>query len=242
MSQTDYDQELATKEVRRFQYRGKEVAFCIAHPDDYVQRIQNSGTFYELFQLERLGHLVPHGGVVLDIGSNVGNHAIYFARFTNARAVVAFEPNPALAAVLRRNMALNAAYKLDLSKLDVAIGSHEHEARIHVPDLTNWGNGRLIGDGASDRTGFVATVRVRPLDAYTFDRVDLIKIDVEGHEIQALQGARKTIEQHRPVVFIEMSIATRHDVSQVFKALDYQVIDCFIDYEGVYNYLYVPVS
>ena len=71
----------------------------------YVIRTQK--TFWEIDQLEYIAMVGPSGGIYLDVGSNIGNHAVFFGRFC-ADHVVAIEPNPRLHPILRRNIDANA--------------------------------------------------------------------------------------------------------------------------------------
>ena len=69
------------------------------------------------------------------------------------------------------------------------------------------------------------------IDDYNLDKVDFIKIDVEGHELQALTGAEKTLKEYKPVIYIEI---TRSNVKQYLVALGYKEVEDF----GYNHYLY----
>ena len=81
-------------------------------------------------------------------------------------------------------------------------------------------------------TNTLVDVQVQCLDHFEFDSVDLIKIDVEGHEHDVLQGARKTIKQHWPLLVVEMwtyrnkvSDANRRRTIDFLNSLGYEIVD-----------------
>lgn len=147
-------------------------------------------------------HLTPDD-VVFDIGANHGVTTGLFASI--AAQVVAFEPNPELAATLRaRDLPTHVRIE------ELAMSDREGEATFHVDIRPGVGAVasslmELIDLQASGMTRPV-TVRTTTVDSYA-DKGPIptfIKIDVEGHEPAVLQGARKTIETHRPTIIFEM--------------------------------------
>jgi len=240
----DEVEPLETKQVVEFSHAGKPIKFYIDRPDDHIQGIQSLGKFYEIEMLEKLRTLIPWSATVLDIGANVGNHTIYFGHFCTTKKIIPFEPNPRLAAVLSKNVALNNLANVDLSLLRFALGSSQRRARIYVQNLQNWGNGYLIPEEESRAlpTGtFAAPVDVCTLDSLKLEEVHVIKIDVEGHEAEVLRGAHATIVDHRPVILVEIGTDRLGEIAELLTPLGYQAIDCFQQYGGQWNLLYVRV-
>lgn len=172
--------------------------FLISNPTDAIQKYHVAGEIYEPEELDiMLGHFPP-GGTFIDIGANVGNHAIYAARIMGAGHVIAFEPARLQHTLCMVNLALNDV--ADLVELRaVALSDRASVGRIVTERPDNIGGARLVRDGRGERvtlsTGDAALTGVSP---------DLIKIDIEGHEMQALAGLSDTIEAHRPCLFIEV--------------------------------------
>lgn len=140
-----------------------------------------------------------HAGVrAIDVGANEGLYTHAFAR-TGAQ-VEAFEPLPACHAVLRAY----ARRRRGVSAHPVALGAAAGTAMLSVPRR----NGRAVTGHASlePRGGDVdrVTVDVRTLDSYGFDRVAVLKVDVEGHELSVIRGARETITRWRPLLLLEL--------------------------------------
>jgi len=225
-----------------FQYLGKTVRFEIDEPSDVIQKVQASGSFYERRTLERLADIVPEGATIIDAGANVGNHSIFFSLFCKPMRIIPFEPNARLAAVLQKNIALNATANIDTSRTHFALGRSRGHARLVVRRADNWGNGHLVAE-ATDAgvTVFDERVEVRPIDEFKIEAADFIKIDVEGHEVEVLHGAIETITRFRPTLFIEVGAARLRAVAEFLAPLGYQAIDAFCQYRTQFNLLYMPV-
>jgi len=137
--------------------------------------------------------------VILDIGSHVGTHAVFFAKRVGAEGrVFAFEPQRVSFELLCGNAALNNL--LNLKCLNVAVGARSGVVEIPIVDPTtefNYG-------GVSLLTGMKGEpVSVVTVDSLNLAKCDFIKADVEGLEIDVLEGAQATIARCRPILFLE---------------------------------------
>jgi len=138
------------------------------------------------------------GATVLDIGANVGAHTFLFAKLAGPSGrVFAFEPTDYAFAKLKRNLALNdlpqiVAYKLALSD------------RALEPQSVNFRSSWLTGGGRKDGP---STVSFETLDAWSrdhdVDRIDLVKLDVDGNEFPIVKGGLNTIAASKPVMLCE---------------------------------------
>ncbi|MDZ4831832.1 MAG: FkbM family methyltransferase [Phycisphaerae bacterium] len=144
--------------------------------------------------------LLTGGATMLDIGANAGFHALTAALFF--RRVVAFEPTPATAARLERNVALSQFAHVDVQR--VALSDRDGEATFQVNPI-HCGANRLA-DSERAPTSAVR-VELRRLDALmpTLGTVDMIKIDVEGHECEVLAGGLALIARDRPTLVVEFN-------------------------------------
>lgn len=167
--------------------RGVELAL---HPSpDYVSDvIRETGDFYEAAILDELTRRVA-GGVLVDVGAMIGNHTTFFARFLPHTAIHAFEPIAANRRVLRANVAPFPTVTVH----PVALSSKAGTVLMSAP-AGNLGHAS-IGAGRP--------VKAMTLDSFAFQDVNLLKIDVEGHEPEVLAGARDTIARCRPLILIE---------------------------------------
>lgn len=165
-------------------------------------------------ELSVLRNRRPRCRRILDVGANIGIWTYGFSRY--ADKVEAFEPIADCTRML-------AAYARSAGKItihNVALSDLEGCANLYVPQMA--GAGRNVGlasftDPGGDRE--VVSVPIRTLDSYAFKEVDILKIDVEGHELAVLRGGAETIARERPLLLIE--IEQRHlkdsDINRVFR-------------------------
>ena len=178
---------------------GQRILFTVADPEDRIQKKQSRGKFYEPEELEVIRGAFPPGGVFCDIGANIGNHSVYALRFLGASQTITFEPNPDAYRLLISNLILNDVIdRSDLSLLGLGVAGTSEGGFALAPRSGNLGATRLVR-GA----GGISTVTVDA--ALAGRRVDFIKIDVEGMEIDALSGATDTIARCRPPIFVEVA-------------------------------------
>lgn len=150
---------------------------------------------YELTVTELLLRLAQPGERVADVGAHVGHMTAALAvRVGQQGRVVAFEPNPALATVLERN----AQRCRDHAPIEVrrqAVCAATGRASFESPTGDNTGLGRIVNGGSLQ----VETTTLD--DAFPDGAPGLIKLDVEGGELAALEGARRTLPGVRDLVF-----------------------------------------
>lgn len=139
--------------------------------------------------------------VVFDGGGNCGHHALYLSRL--ARTVHTFEPFPPLAAKIREKIADNGRTNIVVHEL--AIGDAETVLPYYPPDDNHIGLGSFVArtTAAPVELRVVRTDDLFPDDA--LDRLDLVKLDLEGFEVGALRGMAGLLGRHRPAVFLEWS-------------------------------------
>ncbi|MBA3588110.1 FkbM family methyltransferase [Methylibium sp.] len=168
---------------------------------DYIQKkVATEKVPYESEMLEDIRERVSAGDLVLDVGANVGNHTLFLAAIAQCN-VAAFEPNGDLCAALRESVRLNG-FEQQITVHEVGLGRASSVARFGVDTPANLGGQHLdLGEG---------TISVVPLDTYRFDRdVKVIKIDVEGMEVDVLEGAQALIGRDRPLLYVECT-AEKH--------------------------------
>jgi FkbM family methyltransferase len=130
-----------------------------------------------------------HGGkVFVDVGANVGAYALRAALV--GMKVHAFEPNPENVKILRRNAEING---LSIDIYEAALGA---EAR--TVNLSSMGATSRV----TEEDGIAVPMTL--LDRFKLPMVELIKVDVEGHELEVLEGSVKTLERFHPELMIEM--------------------------------------
>lgn len=152
-------------------------------------------------------------GVCLDIGANIGNHALYYAGIF--KRVLAFEPNPIAYKLLEANVLMNRMSNVQVCK--VALGARKEEKVLHVSNenlgMSSLVHGTMTDSGAAggNQAGLDIVIKTEIGDDLISELVDnrsaisFIKLDVEGFEADALEGLRQTIIKDRPVIAIELN-------------------------------------
>lgn len=168
---------------------------------------------------------VPAGGVVWDIGANIGFFSLIAARLVGTGSVVAFEPLPRNLQALGRNVALNDIH--NVTAVAVALSDAPGRATLQVLSSQTWAKLDTSPDTAfQEQLGAVAHVEVEvstiDLQLRTQPPPDLLKIDIEGAETAALRGAREVLSEHRPIVICELH-GTNEGVSDLLESHGYSL-------------------
>jgi FkbM family methyltransferase len=158
-----------------------------------------------------LQNLVEPGNVVFDIGANIGAHTLGIAQSVgNSGKVYAFEPADFAFAKLKRNLALNPELEARTFPRQILLAANLTEH----PEPQIYASWPLESDGTvhpKHRGRLVSAEHaiVETLDNFILregiTHLDLIKMDVDGHELPVLQGARETLRRFQPALVMEMS-------------------------------------
>ncbi len=176
-------------------FAGKQARFILADANEHIHnQLLHSKRFYEEDLLTAIHQLAMPNAVLVDIGANIGNHAIFFASIIGGK-VYAYEAQPTNFARLQANIAVNELQEL-IEAHQVAITAKSGVCEVIAPHAENMGQCFV----AQNPNG---TCQMRPLDDYDFATISFLKIDVEGAELEVIAGAAKTIEAHHPYIFIE---------------------------------------
>lgn len=184
------------------------------------------------FQQKLFNKLKPK--VILDIGGNVGHHALFYAS-TKAQTHT-FEPILTLYQQIQHKIQANNLSHL--SAYNIALGEEDREDSIFLPYDYNQGTGTILeGHAASKERTQKITIRkgdsiIKELGLAT---IDYIKIDVEGYELKVLQGLSESISQYKPVIFMEYVKRVHNMLNEEKQTLqDYLPKD--------YSYFYIETS
>jgi FkbM family methyltransferase len=188
---------------------GREVHIDGDRADGYVEQLPDH---IQEAALDCASILLSDDSVIIDVGANVGVLAIGFAQLVPRGRVVAIEPSPRAFPYLVRNLEAAGASQVDT--LQVAASDGVGTLEFFDNDWFSAGSFVKSPSPASDLEIHTASTKVaaEPIDAIVerlgLASVDFIKIDVEGHEIQALDGARTTLERFEPTAVIESNLFT----------------------------------
>jgi FkbM family methyltransferase len=165
---------------------------------------------FEGSSVDALGRIVKPGDSVLDIGANIGAHTLRLAKAVGEEGkVTAFEPTDFAFAKLQRNLSLNPSLQSRVRAEQIMLAATS-DSPLETEIYSSWPLDRTEGIhdkhcGVAMQTG---RARVETLDDYALrtnmQRLDAIKMDVDGHEGQVLSGAKKTLERFRPAILMEL--------------------------------------
>jgi FkbM family methyltransferase len=172
------------------------------------------------------------GVFAIDCGANIGVHTVEWSKLmTGWGHVLSFEAQERIYYALAGNVALNNCFNARV--LNAAVGNVDGIIGIPQPDYLKegrYGSMNLkpgpsvenIGQPISYDPAHLAQVRAFRLDSLTVSRVDLIKLDVEGMEIEAIEGAKALIAKHRPYLIIEVIKTDRNRLAALLVSLGYK--------------------
>jgi FkbM family methyltransferase len=173
-------------------------------PHEHVGLAVLTNGLYEREELDCLTQMIDSqglgAGTCLDIGANIGNHAVIWSRLFEQ--VVCFEPNPQMGAILRANLALNACANVHV--VDAGLGTEDAELPFSFHEVGNDGTG-TFARGKGDLTLPVrqGDSLLDQLDALRGRTISFVKCDVEGFEHAVFQGLERMLKTHRPVIAFE---------------------------------------
>lgn len=186
-----------------------------------IRNVERNGVFYSLdisdymewvifFGIkteprDALYNLISNSKVIFDVGANIGETTLNIAKLCNKNCFVySFEPDKFCFEKLKTNVGLNSFKNVKLNPF--GLGEKESDYFLTSPTKDNRGGNRIVHNSIEN-----PNIHVKRIDDYikqnNIDKVDLIKIDVEGFELKVLKGGKNCIEMHRPKLFIEINDA-----------------------------------
>jgi len=174
---------------------------------------------FSVAEQDLFAQVVRPGSLVVEVGANIGAHTIDLSRLVGADGEVhAFEPQRIVFQTLCANLALNQC--TNVFAMHAGVGAKSGSVMVPAPDpatRNNFGGISLHGVTAGERVPIVT------LDSLDLPVCHFLKADVEGMEIDVLNGATQMIEMYRPIMFLENDRADRSEelLTRVFD-LGYQ--------------------
>lgn len=162
---------------------------------------------YELPTVRFIRHHVRAGMTLIDVGAQIGYLTLEMSKAGgNDVTLYSFEPEPRNISRFSTNLALNNVHNVTI--VDKAVSDHDGQIRLFMSSDNNAGTHSTIASGPFVSSEYIEIPCIR-LDTFVranaVSRVDLIKIDVEGGELEVLKGAEETLRRFRPVLIVEMS-------------------------------------
>lgn len=202
--------------------------FAIDDPLDLIQLYHKKGQFYDYHELRTMSRYILPDSVILDIGANVGNHTVYYSKFTQAKTIYVIEPIPKTCDLLLTNIRLNNCDNVITDFLGVALGNQNTIGYPFLDQEHNLGGAR-ISPAMIDHPLIKKEWILDPVKVITGDsifqniKVDFIKIDVEGMELIVLEGLYQTISKYKPVIHIEIQKQNMDAFKQWITLMNYKI-------------------
>jgi FkbM family methyltransferase len=176
-------------------------------------------TIPEKYDILIAGHFLKRSAVFYDIGANIGLYCLFGAQINSKLKVLCFEPQKVCTEQLQQSVYLNN-WENRMSIHDFALSDKEHEVGFYLADTGSSIEPNFVGETLSGSIN----IKTRRLDDLKLDTPNFMKIDVEGHEYQMLQGASQTLVESNAVIFLELvhALPSRNYVNTNFsKTLDF---------------------
>lgn len=194
---------------------------------DIIQRyIFRHKRFFEANILTYVKENYLHQSMVyLDCGANIGNHTIFFSLVAKAKKVYAFEGLKDTYEILDKNIRLNNLEQV--KAYNYVLGAHEGYAEVSTYTDDNIG-------GTSFSETSESKIKMIKIDDFDIEeKVDFIKMDVEGFEANVLRGMEQLLKRDRPILMIEIFDENYDEVSTLLNSYGYyqaEKISNFCDY------------
>jgi len=168
-------------------------------------------------------NMIGNGWVVVDVGANIGLHTVCMSKLVGDNGkVYSVEPVDYNLIKLNANLHLNNCQ--NVSVIDCVIGNNvkdevtiykvkEKDGRLDNSSVANNINIKKLRDNGVIEEVQVKQITIDSLASFSGEKINLIKIDVVGYEIEALKGALETIKTHRPILIIEVNPKRLLDLS-----------------------------
>lgn len=167
--------------------------------------------------------------IIFDVGANIGTFTTWMAKaFPNGK-IYAFEPQREVFQMLSGNAAINNLYNVYTH--NIGLGKENTKVEFEEPNYfekNDFGTFSLIEDIITQKTKNKIIVQINTLDwfveYYNIPKIHLLKIDVEGMDLDVLIGGQKTIKKHLPIIFIEHNDNRKtiiKDIKNFLNSFDY---------------------
>jgi FkbM family methyltransferase len=149
-----------------------------------------------------LNLVVKRDDIVLECGANIGYYSLLLSRLVRPKGrVIAVEPNPEIAKILKMNLCINDIDNVEV--IETALGQNEGEADFYVCQSSNLSS---FKNSWLDDFVFVRRVPMQRIDSLVAQlgySINAIRMDVEGFEVEILEGAVETLRKNSPKILIE---------------------------------------
>lgn len=217
------------KTSKQVRYSNKSFKIFIDPKNGYLDSQIYALKLYEPHIVAQFVKNISEGDTCLDIGANIGHHTIIMSQCSgDSGHVYAYEPIPYIRHQMEESLALNNI--ANVTTISDALSDSEGVLNLYINNENVAGSSFVNENkGAGDKI----SVAVKTLDSYSYEKIDFIKLDVEGFEYSVLKGGEQTIQKHHPTILFEFSPeyyrkkspSDIFDILHFFKSNNYTLID-----------------
>lgn len=153
---------------------------------------------------------IAQGRIIFDIGANIGSTSLYFSKLSPDATIFAFEPNQETFSKLQSNLSFNRNSRI--LPQNIGLGDKNSVMKLFEVDENNPGMNRILPDGSQFP---FTTIQIERLDDFCkrheINKIDFMKIDVEGFEYAVLEGGQNIIKSCKPLIFLELDDSNLRD-------------------------------
>ncbi|MDC0142025.1 FkbM family methyltransferase [bacterium] len=201
--------------------KGKEGYIVYNKNDIYIGKaIEKYGEFSE-HEIKLFDYLCHSGDIIIDIGANIGTHTLAFSRIVGDNGkVYAYEPQKIIFYTLCANVAINSITNIECKHQ--AVGNDT--GYIKIPDF-NYNLEGNYGGISVDKFTMGIKVEIIKLDSLIeLQKINFIKIDVEGMEYDVINGAKEVIKKFKPIIYVENDrLDKSKKLIKLIKSLNYRI-------------------
>lgn len=188
------------------EYKNLKIEMYVDVKESWVGREVDLRGIHEEHILEKIIDNLTTGSVFVDVGANMGHHALFASKKVGETGkVFAFEPVPSTAECIRKSREKNTFSNLEV--IQKALGNKTEMVRFFTYGYSDISGKNLnfTDREAKEIQVDQSTLDIELLEKRNTQSCDLIKIDVEGYELDVLHGAEKVIERFHPKIILEFS-------------------------------------
>ena len=208
---------LVRKNQNYIELRGKQIA---VFANDWIgSNIFVKGVFAkeeidDLIYIFQIIKIDTNKSTALDIGANIGNHALQFANFF--QYVEAYEPNP----ITYKLLDLNCNDNKNIRCHNFGLGDKEENLTLYENFLNNGASSIYLNERNISYNNH--EIKILRIDSFlnSFNNIRLMKIDVEGMEFEVISGTVKTIRTHKPIIAFEQFLTEFKAPAKETKSID----------------------
>lgn len=185
--------------------------------------------YYERDELDYFFKYYSDKEVIYDIGANIGNHTVFFAKYGNVESIYAFEPIKELVILLNENIRGNQVEQ-SVKVIETALSCISTKGRMQLIK-GNIGASTLVCDQRGEIT-------VEILDTLNLPVPEFIKIDVGDHEFEVLRGMENLLINNSPLLWVHIRTENLLKVNEFLNNLNYEMIDRYLSNSQYSNFIY----